>query len=254
MFARLVIAAILVASSQAKDSDDLRPLLAAKEANARADKNALRGERTPQQAALAQPEPAPSEGTQSQPQAESDDSDIDADIDDDKPQQDEAPVAAPRKVGATKQPHQSFGKQTAKVSDPVMNGLKVELASLKRNKINVEQLQRTEGASKALLREGEEMMRGATSRHSREAYGRQVHESETVEKEAVGLMQDGRVAAAEDARAALREAAVVQKVAQALAAEASTQLRQYAKVVEPTKQALGASTSDDADDDDLDMD
>merc|ERR1719160_564203 len=114
-----------------------------------------------------------------------------------------------------------------------------------RNHINVMQLQRTEAASRALLREGEEMMRGATSKHSRQAYGRQVHESETVEKEAAGLMQDGRAAAADDARAALREAAVVQKVAQALAAEASTQLRQYAKVVEPTKQALGASTSDD---------
>merc|ERR1719160_810908 len=150
-------------------------------------------------------------------------------------------------------PHQPFGKQAANNADPVMNGLKEELASLKRNKINVDQLQHTEAASKALLHEGQEMMRGATTKRSHQAYERQVHESETVEKEAQRLQQEGKAAAAEEARNALREAAVVQNVAQALAAEANTQLRLFAKVGTPVAQVQASSNSDDKDDD-VDMD
>lgn len=250
MSARLTIIALLFASARARDTDDLRPLLAAKEAKS---VNSHQGVRTSEPAGhTQQTEPAQSDSTQGieAPEAVVDDAEVDADTDENKPQQDEAP---PSKAAATHQPHEPFGKQTASTADPVMNGLKVELASLKRNKINVDQLQHTEAASRALVREGQEMMRGATSKHSRQAYERQVHSSETVEKEALGLMQDGKAAAAEDARAALHEAAVVQKVAQALASEANSQLKLFAKAVAPARKASNASNSDDADDD-VDMD
>jgi hypothetical protein len=262
MFARFLIASILIATAQAKDFDDLRPLLAAKQAKSEENHQASRN---PEPVAHAQPEPVAQLEPVPQldaPQADVDDSDVDharararervdADVDDSKPQQDEP---APRKIGAKQKPHQAFGKQTANNADPVMNGLKEELASLKRNKINVEQLQRTESASKALLHEGQEMMRGASSKRSHQAYERQVHESETVEKEALRIEQEGKLAAAEEARAALREATVVQNVAQALATEANTQLRQFAKVVAPVPKASAASSSDEEVDEDVDMD
>jgi len=247
MYARLVIAAILVATVQAKDSDDLRPLLAEKLAKS---DDANHGAHTSTKTVADTPtQPAQSDTAQ----ADLDDSDIDADVDDSKPQQDVTPQAPPRKIEVTEKPHQSFGKQTASTTDPVMNGLKDALASLKRNEINVDQLQREEASSKALLRESQEMLRGATSKHSRQAYERQVHQSETVEKESLSLQQEGKAAAAEDARAALREANVVQNVAKALAAEANSQLRLFAKAVAPAPKASSASSSDDADDD-LDMD
>lgn len=246
MFARLVIACILVATAQARDFDDLRPLLAAKQAKSESQDTHQQAVRSPEPVAHAQPEPVPQSDS---PQADADDSDIDADADDNKPQQEEV---APQKM-ATQKPHKPFGQQAVNTADPVMNGLKEELASLKRNKINVEQLQHTEAASKALLHEGQEMMRGATTKRSRQAYERQVHGSEVVEKEALKLEQEGKAAAAEQARESLREAAVVQNVAQALAAEANTQLRQFSKVVAPASKVSGTSSSDDMDED-VDMD
>lgn len=246
MFCRFLIASVLVATANARDYDDLRPLLASKQAKS---DDAHQGGRSPQPkevAAHAQPEVVAQQPQPDASRADVDDSDVDADVDESKPQQDEAP---PRKIGATQKSHQPFGKQVGSAVDPVMNGLKEELASLKRNKINVEQLQRTEVASKALLHEGEEMMRGANTKRSRQAYQRQVHESENVEKEALRLQQEGKSAAAEEARAALREAAVVQNVAQALAAEANTQLRMFAKVGTPVAQVQASSSSDDGDED-----
>merc|ERR1719159_785018 len=111
--------------------------------------------------------------------------------------------------------------------DPVLAGLRDELAELKRNKINVGELERTAVASKALLHESEEMRRAAVNLRSRQAYEHQVRNSVQVQKEASGLLQAGMATAADDARAALQEANAVQSASKALAAEAEAQLKMF---------------------------
>eukprot|EP00746_Dinoflagellata_sp_MGD_P164608 gnl/MRDRNA2_/MRDRNA2_93327_c0_seq1.p1 gnl/MRDRNA2_/MRDRNA2_93327_c0~~gnl/MRDRNA2_/MRDRNA2_93327_c0_seq1.p1 ORF type:complete len:191 (+),score=71.72 gnl/MRDRNA2_/MRDRNA2_93327_c0_seq1:81-653(+) len=138
---------------------------------------------------------------------------------------------------------------TIDAKDPVLSGLRDELAELKRNQINVQQLEHTAVASKALLHESQEMRRVAVNLRSRHAYDQQVHDSVQVQKEATGLLQAGMAEATDEAREALQEATVVQSVAKSLAAEASAQLKMLAhdSPVAPLEATKSTAPTDDDD-------
>eukprot|EP00927_Polykrikos_kofoidii_P057885 TRINITY_DN5210_c0_g2_i1.p1 TRINITY_DN5210_c0_g2~~TRINITY_DN5210_c0_g2_i1.p1 ORF type:complete len:310 (+),score=68.41 TRINITY_DN5210_c0_g2_i1:77-931(+) len=106
---------------------------------------------------------------------------------------------------------------------------------VRQNTANVDQLRSTLSADVALLRESAKLERAARSRASRKAAARQVHQSELLVKETGEMLKEGRNAAADTARSALKQAEAARGAAQQLAAEASADLEDV------MKQAAGTS-------------
>lgn len=196
--------------------------------------------------------PAPHSAAQLESEVDSADEDLDADPKDEpkeplpiaqlaaepKPQPKAQPVAAPKPSVETTEVVISEAKDLADSdtdSDDEAKQLKQELSEAQQRRANVGQLEKALAADIALLREGTALRKVSVSKRGRAAAEKQVRESEHVVKDTEGMLRESREAAAEDARAMLREAAEVRAAAEGLANEAKEQLHLFAISSKPVK-------------------
>merc|ERR1719181_2683626 len=72
--------------------------------------------------------------------------------------------------------------------DPALVSLGSELTALRQRRANILQLEKSIGSTAALIKEGTQMEKAATSRRARQIYDSQVRNTQRLQKETAGML------------------------------------------------------------------